>query len=97
MMPPAITDMMPNTTYQPRPGKSRSLSATAVSETPRKMKPVPIHSDSSKTAYASPKWRKDNIAKTNDSAPVKNSITRVAADRVKVNAKNSSANPLTSR
>src|SRR5271166_217137 len=48
--PPAIMDRMPNTTYQPRPGKSRSLSATAISETPKKMKPAPIHSDSSRTA-----------------------------------------------
>src|SRR5271156_3589534 len=47
---PAITDMMPSTAYQPRPGTSRSPSATAFSETPMKMKPVPIHSDSSKTA-----------------------------------------------
>src|SRR5271156_867443 len=47
---PAINDMTPKTTYQPRPGRSRSPSATAFSETPRKMKPVPIHSDSSKTA-----------------------------------------------
>jgi hypothetical protein len=88
MMAPAIMDMTSSTTYQPRPGTSRSLIATAVSETPRKMKPVPIHSDSSKTAQASPKWRKDKIAKTSDSAPVKNSRTHVAADRGKVNAKN---------
>src|SRR5882757_908452 len=49
-MPPAITDATPSTTYQPRPGKSRSFTASAISETPSKMNPVPIHSDSSKTA-----------------------------------------------
>jgi hypothetical protein len=42
-------------------------------------------------------WRNDNIAKTSDNAPVKNNMTRVAADRGKVNAKNSSANPLISK
>src|ERR1700761_1031433 len=48
--PPAITDINPRTTYQLMPGKLRSLTAAAISDTPRKMNPVPIQSESSKTA-----------------------------------------------
>src|ERR1700733_5684770 len=48
--PPAIIDMTPVTMYQNRPGNAGKSAATAISETPRKVKPTPTHSDSSKTA-----------------------------------------------
>src|SRR6202163_2015751 len=47
---PAITEMTPRTTYQPRPGRFDSPIAAAMAEIPWKIKPIPIHSDSRRIA-----------------------------------------------
>src|SRR4051812_24013229 len=94
---PAITETRPRTMYQPRPGRFDSLIAAAEAATPWKIKAIPIHSDSRRIAYPSPKWRNDRIESTTDSAPLMNSRTRIPADTDTVKDMNSPMNPVDSR
>src|ERR1700754_3705184 len=90
---PAITDKTPRTTYQPRAGSSLQLIATATTETPWTIKLAPIHIDSSRMGYGSPKLRKHKSARITDSTPLMNSRTRMPADSGKVKAIATPANP----
>jgi hypothetical protein len=61
------------------------------------MKLTPIHIDSSRMGYGSPKLRKHKTARITDSTPLMNSITRMPADSGNVNAIATPANPDTKR
>src|SRR6185437_5820127 len=94
---PASTLSTPAKMYQPRSGSSLWLIANTVSATPWNRNPTPIQVARTHTAAPSLKSWKAYTPNATDSAPLRNSSTRLLPGTSTVNAAMASAMPDASR